>query len=110
MVRRKRTTAVIAGAREARAIAAVLGRETKSTRRQRRLTQTELGRRVGLSQSEISYLECGHGEATSLATWTAIWMALGRPLSVAFSRDISVLALLDAGHVDAQEFVLRLAA
>jgi transcriptional regulator with XRE-family HTH domain len=109
MARRKRTGAEIAGAREARAIAASLGRDTRSTRQRRRLTQAELGSRVGLSQSEISHLESGHGEGTSMATWTAIGMALGRPLSIGFSRDV-VAAPHDAGHPAAQELVLSLAA
>jgi transcriptional regulator with XRE-family HTH domain len=106
----KRTPAVIAGAREARAIAAVLGRDARMTRRRRRLTQTELGRRVGLSQSQISHLEAGHGERTSIATWTAIGMALDRPLSIGFSRDVADPLPGDGGHLAGQELVLRLAA
>jgi transcriptional regulator with XRE-family HTH domain len=109
MTRRKRTSSEIAGAREARAIAATLGRETRSTRRRRRLTQAELGLRVGLGQSEISHLEAGHGQGTSIATWTAIGIALGRPLAIGFARDI-VAGPRDAGHLAAQEILLRLAA
>jgi transcriptional regulator with XRE-family HTH domain len=109
MARRKRTSSVIAGAREAQAIAAGLGRDTRSTRQRRRLTQTELGRRVGLSQSEISHLEAGHGQGTSIATWTAIGIALGRPIAIGFGRDI-VPTPRDAGHLAAQELLLRLAA
>ncbi len=109
MPRRKRTNAEIAGAREARAIAASLGRDARSTRKRRRLTQAELGRRVGLGQSEISHLEAGHGQGTSIATWTAIGMALGRPISIGFSREL-VAAPNDAGHLAAQELVLKLAA
>jgi transcriptional regulator with XRE-family HTH domain len=108
MARRKRTSSEIAGAREARAIAATLGRETKSTRRRRRLTQAELGLRVGLGQSEISHLEAGHGQGTSIATWTAIGIALGRPLAIGFARDI-VAVPRDAGHLAGQELLLRLA-
>jgi transcriptional regulator with XRE-family HTH domain len=73
------------------------------------VTQKELGRRVGLSQSQISYLESGHGERTSIATWTAIGIALGRPLSIGFSRDIADPSPFDGGHLAAQELVLRLA-
>jgi transcriptional regulator with XRE-family HTH domain len=109
MARRRRTTAEIAGSREAQAIASTLGRDTKSTRRRMRLTQTELGRRVGLSQSEISHLEAGHGQGTSIAQWTAIGIALHRPLAIGFSRDI-LSAPHDAGHLAAQELLLRLAA
>jgi transcriptional regulator with XRE-family HTH domain len=109
MARRKRTSSEIAGAREAQAIAASLGRDARSTRRRRQLTQAQLGLRVGLGQSEISPLEAGHGQGTSIATWTAIGIALGRPLAIGFARDI-VAAPRDAGHLAAQELVLRLAA
>jgi transcriptional regulator with XRE-family HTH domain len=110
MARRKRTRAEIAGAREARAIAATLGGESRRTRRARRMTQKELGRRVGLSQSQISHLEAGNGEGTSLATWTAIGIALDRPIAIAFSRDSTAAMPRDAGHLAGQELVLRLAA
>jgi transcriptional regulator with XRE-family HTH domain len=109
MPRRKRTSSEIAGAREAQAIAATLGREARSTRQRRRLTQAELGLRVGLSQSEISHLEAGHGQGTSIATWTAIGIALGRPLAIGFGRDI-VPTTQGAGHLAGQELLLRLAA
>lgn len=109
MARRKRTAAKIAGARESQAIAATLGRDARSTRQRRRLTQAELGRRVGLSQSEICHLEVGHGQGTSIATWVAIGIALNRPLAIGFSRDIADPGPRDAGHLAAQEFVLRLA-
>lgn len=110
MAGRKRTTSEIAGQREAQAIAAHLGREARSTRRRLRITQKELGRRVGLGQSEISHLEAGDGAGTSIATWTAIGTALRRPLAIAFSRDISAASPRDAGHLAAQEMLLRLAA
>lgn len=73
------------------------------------MTQAELGQRVGLGQSEISHLEAGHGQGTSIATWTAIGIALGRPLAIGFGRDI-VATPRDAGHLAAQELLLRLAA
>jgi hypothetical protein len=63
---------------------------------------------VGLSQSEISHLEAGHGQGTSIETWTAIGIALGRPLTIGFSRDI-VPTPRDAGHLAGQELLLRLA-
>lgn len=110
MGRRKRTSAEIAGAREAAAIAAVLGRDARTTRQHRRVSQTELGRRVGLSQSQISHLEAGFGQHTSIATWTAIGVALNRPLAIGFSRNIAAPLLRDAGHLAAQELVLRMAA
>src|SRR4051794_23741179 len=109
MGRSKRRAAVIAGKREARAIAATLGRETRSTRRRRKLTQAALGDLVGLGQSEISHLERGNGTGTSVETWVAIGMALDRPIAIGFGRDVVDPDLRDAGHLAAQELVLRIA-
>lgn len=109
MRRLKRPPAVTTGPREAQAIAANLGRDAKVTRRRRRLTQSDLGRLVGLGQSEISHLERGHGARTSIETWIAIGIALRRPISVGFSRDVVDPLPLDAGHLAAQELTLRLA-
>lgn len=97
------------GLREAQAIAANLGRDAKATRLRRHLRQAELARLVGLGQSEISYLERGHGARTSIETWIAIGIALRRPISIGFSRDVVDPALQDAGHLAAQELMLRLA-
>jgi transcriptional regulator with XRE-family HTH domain len=109
MGRSKRRAAVIAGKREARAIAATLGREARSTRRRRRLTQAALGNLVGLGQSEISHLERGNGAGASIETWVAIGMALDRPIAIGFGRDVVDPELRDAGHLAAQELVLRIA-
>jgi transcriptional regulator with XRE-family HTH domain len=108
MARRSRRSARTIGAREANAIAANLGRELLRTRHRRRLTQAELGDRVGVSQAEISGLEAGSGARTSIETWVAIGIAFDRPIAVSFSRDVSE-PLQDAGHLAAQELVLRLA-
>ena len=63
---------------------------------------------VDLGQSEISYLERGHGSRTSIETWVAIGIALERPIAIGFTRNV-VQPLADAGHLDAQEIVARLA-
>ena len=110
MTRTKRRAARAIGAREANAIAGNLGRDMRRTRIQRRLTQAELGDKIGVSQAEISALEGGRGARTSIETLVAIGIALGRPLAVGFSRDVVDPAPKDAGHLAAQELVLRLAA
>ena len=97
------------GTREAQAIAANLGRDAKATRLRRRMTQAGLGHRVGLGQSEISYLERGHGARTSIETWAALGIALGRPIAIGFTRDVVDPLPRDRGHLEAQELVLRLA-
>lgn len=109
MSRNRRPAARSTGAREARAIAANLGRDLRRTRRQRRVTQAALGERVGVSQAEISALEAGAGARTPIETWVAIGIALRRPIAIGFGRDI-VEPLNDAGHLAAQEVVVRLAA
>ena len=95
--------------REANAIAGNLARDLRSTRRRRHLNQTQLGDKVGVSQAEISALEAGAGAKTSIETWVAIGIALDRPVAIGFSRDV-VEPLQDAGHLAAQELVIRLAA
>ncbi len=109
MARRSRRTARSDGIREANAIAANLGRELRRTRRERRKTQAALGDQVGLSQAQISAIEAGAGARTSIETWVAIGIALGRPIAMGFTRD-AVQPLNDVGHLEAQELVIRLAA
>jgi transcriptional regulator with XRE-family HTH domain len=110
MARRNPTAVEVAGEREARTLAGTLAKEMEAARRVRRLTQAQLGSRVGLRQSRISGLERGFGGSARLETWVAIGIALGRPLAVSFSRDVDPTALpRDAGHLRAQELVLRLA-
>lgn len=59
-------------ARTAKQIGAIIRR----TRRNARLTQTELGKRIGLRQATISKLEAGE-PATRLSTLLDALMALG---------------------------------
>jgi transcriptional regulator with XRE-family HTH domain len=108
MRRVRRPPAAVTGLREARAIAANLGRDARATRRRRKLTQSQVGAMVDLGQSEVSYLERGHGARTSIETWVAIGIALERPMAIGFSRDV-VEPLIDAGHLAAQELLIRLA-
>ncbi|HSK53599.1 MAG TPA: helix-turn-helix domain-containing protein [Clostridia bacterium] len=109
MERRRRTTIEIEGDREARSIAIGLGRVVRETRRRLRLTQSALAGAVGLRRSRISEIERGLATGTPLIVWARLGMELGRPLAMAFSRDLAAPLPTDAGHLAGQELVLRLA-
>jgi transcriptional regulator with XRE-family HTH domain len=109
MRRATRVVARLDGVIEARRLASSLGTVVREARRRRRMTQTELGRRVGLSQTRISAIERGMGLGLGLDLWVALGLAVGRPLSVAFSRSIDAdAALADAGHLEVQEYLLEI--
>ena len=105
---RRRRAARAIGAREASAIAGNLGRDLRRTRIRRRLTQAALGDKVSISQAEVSALEAGRGARTPIETWVALGIALHRPIAIGFSRDIADPLPQDAGHLAAQELLLRL--
>jgi transcriptional regulator with XRE-family HTH domain len=109
MSRVRRTNVEVQAARESARIGATLGSDLQHTRKRRRMTQEALGKRIGLGQGRISELERGHGATTPLETWIALGIAIDRPLAVSFSRDIQPDEPRDAGHLAAQELVLRLA-
>ena len=106
---RVRTRDVIAGHREAIAVAATLGGIVRSARRARRWTLAQLAARVGLGVSRLSDIERGAGTRVPLETWIALGIALERPLAVSFTPALSPGSARDAGHLDIQECVLRLA-
>ena len=97
MERHRRTGFEVDGTIEAVSIAASLGRDLRATAKRRRLTQAELGRRVGLSHSRIGEIQRGQGASATLETWVKLGKAVGRPLAVSFSRDVEAAEPRDAG-------------
>ncbi len=109
MSRVRRTDAEVQASRESARIGATLGSDLQRTRKRRRITQRALGERIGLGQVRISEIERGLGATAPLETWIALGVAIDRPLAVSFSRDMQPDEPRDAGHLAAQELVLRLA-
>jgi len=111
MVRRvRRTNEVIQGEREAAAISIALGKTVRTARRGRRMSLAALGIRVGLSRTRVAEIERGEAVGAPLRTWVALGIALDRPLAVSFSRSLDeARGPADAGHLEIQEQVLRLA-
>jgi transcriptional regulator with XRE-family HTH domain len=109
MARRvRRSTRQLELDRESDEVLRQLGRTIRSARNRRRLTQAELGRRAGISQSEISRIELGFGHGVRVETWLALAHALGLRATFALARDWQEAAV-DAGHLAIQELLLRLA-
>jgi len=110
VTRVRRRPEVIQGQREAAAIAGTLGAAVRHGRRTSRLSLGELGERVGLSRTRIAEIERGEGLGAPLQTWIALGIALERPLAVGFSRPLDASRVpADAGQLEIQEHVLRLA-
>ena len=105
----KRSDSTVEGVRLGRMAAAKAGRDVREARRRRRLSQEELARRAGLSRSRLAEVEGGDGFHTSLEHWFAIDRTLGIYLRFEFGRDPQA-ELRDAGHLDIQQLVARVAA
>jgi hypothetical protein len=67
-----------------------------------------LAGQIGVSVARLSEIERGLGARAPLDTWVSLGVALGRPIAVSFSRPLAI-APIDAGHLEIQEFVLRIA-
>lgn len=104
---RIRTQLGLAAQRANREQVVRMGADSRAARLRRKLTQRQLGGRVGLSQSAISRAERGLGGGLTLDAWQRIAAALGIALRVSLQRD-PLADTLDAGHLAMQELVLRL--
>lgn len=104
----KRPQARITASRTASQAAAALGEHVRASRRRRQMTQSALATRVGIGHSRLAELEAGEGEGAPLELWFALGEVLGRPFRVEFGRDARE-GTPDAGHLEIQELVLRLA-
>ena len=109
MARHRRTIVDVESMGQARSIAGTLGRDLNVARRRRRLTQAQLGRRIGLGAARIGELERGDGASAPLEVWVRLGKAIDRPLAVTFSREIELHDARETGHLAAHELVLDLA-
>jgi len=109
-IRRRPTETFREAARLADAVAVALGQGVRAGRKRLRMTQAGLAVRVGVQQSWISRIELGHGRAAPLDLWIKLGVSLGQPLAVSFTRPLGETRQpADAGHLDMQEHLLRLA-
>ena len=108
MERRRRTQLDIAGDREARSVALALGRAVREARGKIRWSQEQLAAKVGLKRTRIGDIERGQATGTPLIVWVRLGIVLRRPLAIAFSRHLDPEPA-DAGHLNGQELLLRLA-
>jgi transcriptional regulator with XRE-family HTH domain len=83
---RRRTNDELDGDRESGRIALVLGADLRLSRRRARLTQEQLGDRVGVRRARIGEIERGKGSSASLALWVRLGKAVDRPFAASFSR------------------------
>ncbi len=107
MPTRIRTSLAVDAERRTREQCARLGGEVKAGRISKRLTQQQLGARVGLARQSISRAERGHGAGLTLDAWQRIGLAVDRPLVVMLQRNVAG-ETSDAGHLAMQELALRL--
>lgn len=84
-----------------------LGTAVASGRRRRRLTQTDLAARVGISRASLSRIETGRGHGVPIGTWLALAAELGLATRFELARDWRE-ETVDAGHLALQELLLRL--
>jgi ribosome-binding protein aMBF1 (putative translation factor) len=94
----RRTADAVELNRQAAQTVRALGRRARDARRRRRLTQAQLGSRLGLSQSEVSRLELGDADGAPIRVWLALAAALDLRATFDFARDWRDEPA-DAGHL-----------
>jgi transcriptional regulator with XRE-family HTH domain len=104
---RKRTDLAIEAARRNADQLNRLGGDVRAGRHAKRLTQAQLGDKVGLGRQSISRAERGRGEGLTLDAWQRIGVAVDRPLTIGLQRPTDG-ETADAAHLAIQELVLRL--
>lgn len=87
---------------------ATVGGQIRAARQRRRLTQAQLGSRVGLARATVGSLERGAGGGHTVDTWHRLALALDLNLRIEMQRDY-LEEPADAGHLPMQELLLRLA-
>lgn len=101
------TKSVAVGRRRAAAALATIGGRVASARKVRGWSQGEFAQRIGVTQARVSQIEAGEGGGVPAHIWFAAADALGMPLRFEFGRD-PLQELEDAGHLELQEFMLKL--
>src|SRR5512141_1056664 len=105
--RRTPTQSCTAGRIRATRVMSAIGEQLREARRRRGWAQLELAGKVGISQVRLSQLEAGKGGGEPADLWLALADALGMHFRMEFGRDPHQ-ELEDAGHLEMQEFMLRL--
>jgi transcriptional regulator with XRE-family HTH domain len=103
----RRTTRAIELAVLADGVVQRLGEAIRSARRRRRLTQAQLGERVGVSRGTVARIEQGRGQGVPITTWLALAAALHLTPRFELQRDWREEPV-DAGHLAIQDLALRL--
>lgn len=87
-----------------------LGARTRERRLALRLTQAQLGARIGIHQTAVSALERGRAASFSLTTWATTAAALGYELAAFFEGAPTGDAPMDVEHLRRQQLVVSTAA
>jgi transcriptional regulator with XRE-family HTH domain len=104
----RRPRARIVGLQRAEKEVVRAGSAVLDARRRRKLSQATLASQIGMSRARLAAIEAGRGGGAPAEVWFALGEALGIYLRFEFGRDPQV-ELRDAGHLDIQELLLRLA-